>query len=85
MYKVGDKLICKKEYHPRFSGYNFIKEFLIGCEYQVFEISGGSIRLGNNSGYYCSGYYWFNDYDVSDFFYSVQELRKKKLERLNNV
>lgn len=81
MYKVGDKLICKKEFHPMISGHNFIKNFLIGCEYQVIEVYDDSVRLGNGSGYF----FWFYISVASDFFYSVQDIRKKKLEQLKTV
>ena len=76
MYKVGDKLVCKKNWsgNMTYSGLTINKEYIIN----------GS----NNNGAFRIGEYWFYTYcddNIKDWFYTTKELRKKKLERLNNV
>lgn len=71
--RVGDKVICKKDY--TFEKYQLRK----GCEYIISEIDideydYGWVRVGNNS----IGY----KFDI--YFYSKKELRKLKLEAIES-
>ena len=73
--KEGDKLICKKEFHT--GGIIFFKD----NEYEVLYVQKNSslLRIGSNF-----GYYYFSYDNIPYYFYSNQELRKKKLEKLRN-
>lgn len=89
MYKVGDKLICKNSLQVTISNACLnIKDlaFTKGIEYEVFqfdkiynEVLIGKIGKDRNI------YHWFWFGRINDYFYTDIELRKIKLERLNNV
>lgn len=70
---VGDKVICKYS----------IDFFKIGGIYEIEFINSGNIKVGNNY-----GGYWFNgivdgySHLIWDYFYTVKEVRRLKLEKM---
>lgn len=85
MYKVGDKLICKKRIInfkigkectiTKIAHDNMIKTiyYRIACD-----ISGINDKYGSHYGYF--------EYDeISMYFHTGKEIRMQKLERLSNV
>ena len=80
MYKVGDKLLCRITFETSYI------EFLNNCYYYILDIEYGNfirIKVGHKKGYAsdneCCVFY---DFYLDKYFYTNQELRKLKLERL---
>jgi len=101
MYKIGDKLICKKNFYQGY-GDNTHTEYVKNEEYYVYNnynhnqndfltyfiISSNSEIIDDR--YYNSTnksivYCWLKADDVIDHFYTVQELRKVKLKKLKKL
>jgi len=87
MYKVGDKLICKRieDDDPWFWKETDVLE--IGKEYTILSIinvisSNFVAKLYTLS---CYTHAMFNEDGLKYCFYTKRELRKLKLERLKNV
>ena len=79
MLRVGNKLICKKDYAPQIL--NYIK----GKEYEVLNIQydysyGCNLYKIGEIGNFDLGYVY--DDQISTFFYTNSEIRMKKLENL---
>ena len=73
-YKVGDNLLCKYSDQDN----DFIT---VGCYYNITYLSGNLLMITDDDG----DDNWFSvgdDYDVRDYFYNPNELRKLKLEKL---
>lgn len=87
MYKVGDKFLCKKKYIvKRRGGRNAI--FNIGIEYFISnkfmeDINNLFFVMNNNELVSWENGAYLNDDEIFEHFYSIKELRKKKLERLS--
>jgi len=92
MYKVGDKLICKKSYTYSKNIY-----FILGKQYEITdvnirdEICGSFVRLSTSEPNNYRLWTWSGkDNNQSflkceDYFCTQKELRKQKLEILRNV
>ena len=81
MFKVGDKLLCKK-----IVKHIHIKETKY---YTITKISYDSVLIDDwwfnkNYNFYSFGSYIKKSYYVWDYFYTPQELRKLKLKQLND-
>ena len=90
-FNVGDRIICKKYYevHDSYDSYDTAYmvyiSFLEGSEYEVVEIDQTygfytMITIKYNSE---KCYNFVGDY-IYDYFYTEQELRKLKLEKLED-
>ena len=75
MYKVGDMLRCKID-NP-FVSIQFYKDI----EYEVLYISEYLTKVSNNK----NNYFFFVNDSIFSYFYTEKELRKLKLERIQNV
>lgn len=70
--KVGDRLYCHKDF----------KEFVKGSIYFVVSITdAGNLMIGNENLHR----HWFYSEGVKRYFYTEQENRKLKLEKLNEI
>jgi len=82
MYKVGDKIICKRDFCT------VGIEFLNGCDYDILEIGQHGnyqmIKIGYNMNYSSPCYFFYTN-DVENYFYTEKEIRKLKLEKLKYV
>ena len=90
MYKVGDKLVCHNNYDLRFidiidTKYHKYQLFLtINKVYDIVDIVyiyEEKISIVNDQGYN----YTLSINTVYQYFYTIKEFRKQKLERLLNV
>ena len=83
----GDKFTCKKS----FTSVGGIISFTVGRVYSIVEIQ--VLSYNNNVLVYFIGddgrRYWFDfddgKYYFNDYFYSIREVRRKKLERLRGL
>jgi hypothetical protein len=91
-YKIGDKLVCIKE--VVFNGNrNNYPVYEVGGVYEICYHSSFSIyilgkysnrnNIRNGSGFWFNIKYNDDKYYVSDYFYTLKEYRKKKLEKLS--
>ena len=84
--KVGDKLLCKKNYYHTTSVVNYAYEIYTKDEYYIItSIKGPGVQFKSNFNVYL----WFgNDFyslRIREYFYSVKELRKLKLEKIDKT
>lgn len=80
--KIGDKLLCKKDFF--FIGTNFYK----GREYEIYNIRKIEDEYFNYYSYSLidninSELLYLIDADLDDIFYSVKEMRDMKLKKIN--
>jgi len=89
MYKVGDKILCKKDRkYINLNSRNFSLSYLKNYEYTISaihgDVFGGNtkyvMRIGNQY-----GSHWLLEYEITMIFYTKQEIRKLKLEKLKDV
>lgn len=85
MFKIGDKLTCKKDLQITNSNVNKNMKglkFTKGIEYNVFQVDDvyNEVLIGKDIFYH---WFWFGR--INDYFYNEKELRKLKLERLTSV
>ena len=85
MFKIGDKLYCKKNF-----GYNIQqKSTPLFIKNKYYKINYDDINTGVDIGYIWD-YFYINKktsggFYIWDFFYTPNEVRKLKLKQLNNV
>jgi hypothetical protein len=90
-YRIGDKLVCIKE--VVFNGnINNYPVYEVGGMYEIYYNSLSYIYIlgkyfnkndiRNGSGFWFNIKYNDDKYYVSDYFYTLKEYRKKKLEKL---
>jgi len=82
--KIGDKFLCKMNYC-----YIILQKFHEGVEYEVYDIK----KIDNGCGFYYYSYSMIDnvdfkllyviEYELNNIFYSGKEMRKIKLEKLN--
>ena len=82
-FKVGDKILCKSEYSCYVPNTFSHMTFLNGCEYVILEVDirvfhRMRIRVECDS----EKSHYFGDSNICEYFYTGQEIRKIKLERL---
>lgn len=81
-YNIGDKLYCIRKYYSIMNNIYYYE----GFEYYVVNVQNFvTIGLRAGSKKYISGSAMLLSDDVSKFFLTEKEVRKKKLERLNYV
>jgi len=82
MYKVGDILICKEDFYIRSKGNkDYITTFSKLCEYIILRrYHDGKFWIGQPR---IKGEY-FDALGILQNFYTIKELRKIKLTKLNN-
>ena len=87
MLKVGDKLLCKKSDSLRCKRGKSDKVYLGKVKDKYYIIT----DIVNNRIYFDDDYYYLNSLSTNwfkyiwDYFYTPQELRKMKLEKLRHV
>ena len=86
------RLMCKKDYFGRFNISNNPPIFISGEYYYVKSILSWYQVYRHDAERYTNSlddlddlYYIFYPAEFSEFFYSSQELRKLKINKLNNV
>lgn len=83
-FKIGDKIICKKDYDVHSSyGVGYMR-FLEGFEYEVLKIGitygfNTSIKIRYNSE---RCFEFVGDYTIYEHFITLKEYRKQKLEKI---
>jgi len=90
MFKIGDKLICKKEYDTNIGNIKHHLIFFKNLEYEVLDIPFYNFYIiGYKSNKLDSigttYYYYFKYSEIYEYFYTNKELRKKKLEKLKFI
>lgn len=91
--KVGDKLLCKKKYHPAEYSYyynNNLEWFTIGKYYIIVTVTSTYIFIKNNDDDDDVHFDIFNDIRLgakshgllNEYFYTDQEIRKMKLNKI---
>ena len=75
MLKVGDMLLCKKNNYVA-DNIEYTDIFITGYSYKVLHIDKEFYVLSSDDGEYLLK-------EIRDYFYTPQELRKLKLEKLN--
>jgi hypothetical protein len=96
MLKIGDKIVCKRDKFFIRTGDKRV-DYFYGKEYEIRGISNYTSDLDDKFWYYMTGddvnvnrgfihytenYFGFTNYHIYDFFYTKQEYRKLKLEKL---
>jgi len=90
MFNVGDILTCKNSFIPNSGDVQFLE----GYEYVILDIKYHdniilSVKVGYKNGYrqytLRNSYNFHGYYQILGIFYTSQELRKLKLERLNKI
>lgn len=88
--KVGDKLICKKSLSKQYSG--AVGELYYGitpnCKYEIVEMHHHELSVKVDFGF-CIWFTrskepWKEFEKLDEYFYTVKEIRKIKLNKLNN-
>jgi len=78
VYKSGDKLIC---HNGVIDISENISTFTINKIYQILFLDSIGIYIINDSG----GFSMFDNINIHYYFYTEQDLRKKKLSKLKNM
>jgi hypothetical protein len=83
--QIGDKLICIKTYNSYYSNNTYYQKNKI---YSITNISYNNIEEDFN--YEINETLWFNDnrsrqFDIKEYFITLKEERKIKLEKLNSL
>jgi len=97
MYKIGDKVRCKKSYTLN-DDIRFYDYYIYGNEYEILDIEyrddmlhGNFVKISTSNALNESYWVWdgiienYSFLTFNDYFDSVKFLRKLKLERLSNV
>ena len=82
-YRIGDKLICKKTYHQKYNNIMFDSEFVSGEEYKILSVD-DSLKYFPKISYRISSIkngLWFPIDRIYDYFYTLSEIRKIKLNK----
>jgi len=74
MFKVGDVIVCKKKLN-----YYLVKD----KQYKIDDISYDIVYI-NTFGFLIKGSYAYN-YRFNDYFFTLVEVRKQKLEKINSL
>ena len=76
-YKKGDRVRCKKFYNSTFY------KFYFGSEYEIMNVFDEVqiIQIKTDHVLICT----FNIIEFNDYFYSKQEIRQLKLNKLNKI
>ncbi len=78
--KIGDKLICKKTHIYGIDECKIRHNF----SYTISDIvSNNNVNSGVNVGFWICVEPWSTRYLLNDWFYTVKELRKLKLETIS--
>lgn len=86
----GNKLLCKVDAKFESQNYSINGRIYAGSWYTIDSINkfGGiyvSINfIEHNAGVYAGLQHYFSVYETEKYFYTIKELRKRKLERLKN-
>ena len=90
-FKIGDKVLCKKSFDDHNNRYIKKKQFIKGNYYHVCGIALEGVYLSQytpkeakNKDLYGMWFYFDITYLFKKYFYTPQEIRKIKLEELND-
>lgn len=86
MYKIGDKIYCKKTLEAHGN-----RHFIVGEYYEIINVISVSEEIiicgenCNSSFKYCDDEINYNTYKLFDYFETLRFCRAEKLKRLKNV
>ena len=79
-FKVGDKLLCKKDSITKYSRYKKNKYYYIeDIDDPVYDYEEYSYYINDDNN---NNIYFWKEYDLYEYFYTAQDVRKLKLKNL---
>jgi len=83
-FRVGDKLLCKKTLKDiRWQGYGYDKnKYYEILSISIFDSTLGVYGMQIQVKLDPIVYFWLFNYEIENYFFSTQELRKQKLKKI---